>query len=98
MEGAGAGPSASDLQPHPQLTPRAVPPSEALSDSGLLKDEISKVETNEEAALSPGANQRLEVRGKGKNRNEPNDLAKAAELLFKGRVWDPPPPPPGRDG
>lgn len=50
------------------VNPRAVPPSEALSDSGLLKDEISKVETNEEAALSPGANQRLEVRGKGKNR------------------------------
>jgi hypothetical protein len=40
-----------------------VPPSKLFTDLGLLRKEISKVQTNEEADSSPGANQSLEGGG-----------------------------------
>lgn len=66
--GPGPGRAKVQLASNPVLCP--IPPfcpapQKLFTDSGLLREEISKVETNEEVAPSPEANQSIEGREDG---------------------------------
>lgn len=65
-------------------------PPKRFSDSGLLREVISKVGTNEEAAPSLGANQSLKGGGWAKAEMNPMTWQKLLNCLFKGTSLGPP--------
>lgn len=73
-----------------KLTPIQSRPPKRFSDSGLLREVISKVETNEEAAPSLGANQSLKGGGWANTEMNPMTWQKLLNCLFKGTSLGPP--------